>query len=340
MSKKAAHAVVVVSNAKDSRNNSNHFYNVLKSPLDLSHGHWLVGVKKIIYHNAMMTIVNESVTCKIKGGYTSKSHTMNVQTEWIKVDNLELWYRVIWSRSVWYAVEIWVGEPLEMLTVNIFVQPSYSSSPLVGELFYNVKDLPFKKLFTGFSYVVKTFSIQFVWITGGKTYRIAPGHYDTLGEVCEAINAAVQTAGLKFQEESSGRCKIVIDQEVVKSVSLNNDLNLTLGFDQREFTTSAQATHDPQLDRGRFAMFLYSNIVEYSLVGDAQAPLLDVISLPRQKFGDIVTVDVAQPTYRPVAIKQLREIEILCASDSGEAMPFAQSNSKTLVELHFINTRI
>ena len=341
----ASHSVIVVSNAKDGRNNSNHFYNVLKQPLDLSHGQWSVGVKKIIYHNTMMTIVDESLSYHTTGHYRSpKEESITASYKWKQVSGFKVWHRVHITRR--FELQVWIEEPLDVLEINIFPRPQAEGQPQIKEVFYNIHtNFPWRKewhLFSLFPSDIKHYVLEMKWTTMGKVVHIPSGHYASLEKLCKEINrqVATQTEHFRFTLwDDNAKCRLEIKSSDIESVVLNSDLNITLGFDERRFTAPQTfAPHPPQLDRGRFAMFLYSNIVEYSPVGDAQAPLLDVISLPRQKFGDIVSIEVAQPTYRPVVIKQLGEIEILCTSDTGEPMPFTESNSKTLVELHFINT--
>jgi len=326
-----------MSNVRDERNDSNHFFNVLKKPLDLSRGRWMVGVKKVIYHNTAMSIIDESITYWDRAKLRSDAHVIKKGKEqkWQKFANVKFWY----GRTKDNNVELWLEDRLDMMEVQLFIDSNKAghdpATPVVHEKYEEITDLPFKKTIGPIPDHATQYIIQFNYVSDSHTVAIRPGHYDSLNDLLVTINNSLGTSNIEFMNHED-RSYLKVNQDHVARLRLNNDLNITLGFDWREFSGHISwASHKPQLQRGRFAMFLYSNIVEYSLVGDVQVPLLGVFSFPRQKFGDIITIDVVQPMYRFVSTKQINEIEILCCSDSGEPIPF--NEAKTLVELHFIN---
>lgn len=95
------------------------------------------------------------------------------------------------------------------------------------------------------------------------------------------------------------------------------------------------ARFPPPLQRGLFAIFIYSNICGYSHVGDTLVPLLNVISMPNSNVGQIVSVDVADPMYIPVSYNTISAIEIKLTSDTGELLPFEGDSAKSIITLHF-----
>ena len=79
-------------------------------------------------------------------------------------------------------------------------------------------------------------------------------------------------------------------------------------------------------------MYIYSDIVGPSLVGDVQTPLLRVVALNRGGDG-MITASFDKPYYLPVTRHDFDQIEILLNTELGTRMPF--TNGKSLVVLHF-----
>jgi len=336
--------------AATGRNTSGHFSNVLTQPLDLSrgHGHWMVGLKKIIYQNYMKTIVDESITYRMRGAVRWTQYPITITTEWFRSGRFNVWTRVQYAPTAVgaavdgeYALELRVDEPLALLEVVIFPRRAGSEGvAAIKETIRNVKSGTMKvwRFHQSFPQTVKTFSARIEWTTANIEAPIPSGRYESLEQLCKALTLAISASAAKFEVTEDNKCRLSLVSYTMPYVRLNNDLHLMLGFDRREFSETAVAAHLPQLDRGRFALFVCSNIVEYSLVGNAQIPLLDVITIPKQEFGKNKIVEPVRPTYRRVVVNHIGEIEILCQTQDGKRDPFLDGHSRTLVELHFINT--
>ena len=79
-------------------------------------------------------------------------------------------------------------------------------------------------------------------------------------------------------------------------------------------------------------MLVYSDIVELSLVGDTQAPILG--SLPIQsEFGDQVYWSFNPPYYVRLREKHISTITIQLCDDTGELFPIA--DGKVFSRLNF-----
>lgn len=82
------------------------------------------------------------------------------------------------------------------------------------------------------------------------------------------------------------------------------------------------------------ALFVYTDIIEYQVVGDTFAPLLRTVSVPNNlRFGDYVTHNYNQPHYVPIARSNIDNIEINIKTDTGEAVKFIAG--KVILKLHF-----
>ena len=177
-----------------------------------------------------------------------------------------------------------------------------------------------------------------------SSYFVEKGYYKNIKELLESISHVKSGEyNLKdlvsFSVNKRGRVEMRILGDT-HTVTLANDLHISLGFDKAVFTEKINiARYHSQLNRGRFAFFIYSNLVQPTLVGDTEVPLLDVISIDsRANYQDVVSMDVQNPIYRRVALRNIGDIEIKIASDSGEEIWFDnESNAaKTLIALHFI----
>jgi len=107
-------------------------------------------------------------------------------------------------------------------------------------------------------------------------------------------------------------------------------------FNGIENKDKIQAYHPVEISAGLHSMYMYSDVVYPSLVGDTFAPLLRVIEIPRKhKFGETIHITYQSPQYRPVRLNEFETIEISIKDDSGIEIPF--KFGRVTVTLHFVN---
>jgi len=80
-------------------------------------------------------------------------------------------------------------------------------------------------------------------------------------------------------------------------------------------------------------MMVYTDIIEYNLVGDTQAPLLGFIPVT-SKFGEQAHWCFNPVYYVPVKENLLSSISIKICTDTGETFPF-QNDGKVICRLNF-----
>ena len=80
-------------------------------------------------------------------------------------------------------------------------------------------------------------------------------------------------------------------------------------------------------------VYLYTDIVCRSVVGNKMAPLLRVVDV-QGKQGDIISVIFEQPLYIPVLKRVFNNIHIQLATDTGQNIPFADQG-RVISVLHF-----
>ena len=95
-----------------------------------------------------------------------------------------------------------------------------------------------------------------------------------------------------------------------------------------------RAFHPVEINGGYHSLYLYTDIVYPSLVGDSFAQLLRVIEVPRKyKFGDTVHLNYDRPHYMPVMLNNFETIEISIKDDTNSLIPFMFG--RCTVVLHF-----
>ena len=79
-------------------------------------------------------------------------------------------------------------------------------------------------------------------------------------------------------------------------------------------------------------LYLYSDIVSYSFVGDTRAPLLRVCDV-QGTYGQMIQTTFTHPYYVPLARTSFESIEININNELGKPIPF--EFGKAVVTLHF-----
>ena len=119
----------------------------------------------------------------------------------------------------------------------------------------------------------------------------------------------------------------------------SNDLANVLGFspDVTYYTRSAGFTvgeykANIRSNRPFKTAYVYTNIIEPVVVGDAKVRLLRTVEIDGSR-SDVVHRVFPSPIYLPLQTKDFDAIEINIMSDAGEFLPFLQG--KSTVVLHF-----
>jgi hypothetical protein len=82
-------------------------------------------------------------------------------------------------------------------------------------------------------------------------------------------------------------------------------------------------------------IFVYCDVVEHNLVGDANVPLLRTINVPTDQERN-VNIIFNRPYYRPVSKGYINSIEVQLSDKSGDVIPFVEkAGCETLCVLHF-----
>jgi hypothetical protein len=139
-------------------------------------------------------------------------------------------------------------------------------------------------------------------------------------------------------DEASNRFHLHIKGDEY-AIKLSKSLLAILGFDFSpneevvfERKQIYKAKHVAFLNRGIDHLYVYSNIVDSSYVGNTKVPLLLICPFKRELYGNIHQ-EFLNPTYKPIIRKSIYQIDIHIYDDAGEKVPFLYG--KTVLNLHF-----
>lgn len=94
------------------------------------------------------------------------------------------------------------------------------------------------------------------------------------------------------------------------------------------------AFHPVEISGGYHSLYIYSDIVYPSYIGNTCTQILRVVEVPsKAKFGEQCVIKYENPQYRPVLVNEFESIEISIKDDTGELIPF--KFGRAIVTLHF-----
>jgi hypothetical protein len=177
-----------------------------------------------------------------------------------------------------------------------------------------------------------------------KRLVLNPGLYGSVEDVLTAlkklfVRTLLEDAVRFFYRKNVDRVYMSFFSEDgrLRQLSFSDDLCEILGFPKATPINHPgyYATRSPDIDRGMTGLYVYSDVVDNRLVGDAFVPLLRVVPL-NSKLADKyenVYIEFNNIQYHDIASIHGRDIEIRIARDNGETVVF--DKGKVIVNLHF-----
>ena len=162
------------------------------------------------------------------------------------------------------------------------------------------------------------------------------GYYTSMSELIESINTALEkelgNINIAFAlNPRTHTVKLTIDKN--HHIALHGQLSKMLGFGGGDIKIRKSSESPYVSDLHDIAsIFVYCNIVQPQIVGNASVPLLRTIAVSG-KSGDIITETFNNIQYVPLQIKSFENIEILLRTDTGDPVPFERG--KVIVTLYF-----
>ena len=170
-----------------------------------------------------------------------------------------------------------------------------------------------------------------------ETVTILPGMYLSLDEIFQSMNDALrlrnrQSVELKWKVDSITRhCEIELASDKSQLVFASQDLCSILGFSQSVwFSSKGPHRSEFPIDILRFhSVMVYTDIVEFSIIGDTKAPILRCFpfnnkiqrdSISVTKYSNYVSFDNLQ--FRRLLKNSIHSIKVELRSPTGELIPF------------------
>ncbi|MEW8547093.1 MAG: hypothetical protein AB2693_26560 [Candidatus Thiodiazotropha sp.] len=154
------------------------------------------------------------------------------------------------------------------------------------------------------------------------------------GPLLTKINASIRITYVK----SSNRLKVIAQNSKQVRVrfpaSLGEMLGVNPSMSERPVGNENYAfKYEVDLNTIHSRLYVYSDIVDYTYLGDVTAPILRVVPFNTSKTSQQSHKEFVNMHYVPVAKSFIDQVHISIRGDAGQAVPF--SHGKTLIKLHF-----
>ena len=162
---------------------------------------------------------------------------------------------------------------------------------------------------------------------------IPTGYYSDGQQIVNALNHSLKSIKASVQLlEHSGIVKLLIpaDLELVFAEPLSSLLGMP--HSNQYCRNTFYGTYPINTTRGIDALYVYSDVIQTKLVGNASVPLLSVVPL-RGAFGEMAYKEYASPVYSPLAKHVFSTVEMYITDSAGREIPF--TSGKVTVLLHF-----
>ena len=168
------------------------------------------------------------------------------------------------------------------------------------------------------------------------TITIPPGYYNDLNELfttmSDLMNPLGQTNIKLLLNQNTQKVKIRLKNAAF--VQFHPILAAMLGFDEEKqggaqpevLSVYMLKTHEGKLpidlNAGMYSLYLYTDIIEDQLVGDAFAPLLRIVHMDKKGPDDVTTRTYQSPHFVKVRMKHFDTITVRVRRDTGERIKF------------------
>ena len=179
-----------------------------------------------------------------------------------------------------------------------------------------------------------------------KEFEMIPFYYETPVHITGYINSMLKMN--KFQSSlemrSSGHCRITCKDH--EQISFHPTLAGILGFDKTTFAYNEE--EEEENERGSivynsvfksdvrssmFHMYIYSDIVSNTVVGDTYVPLLQTLPIRHHQRDTMIYEEFQIPHYMPLQTGSVPSITIKLCDETGNSIRFTRGH--VVVKLHF-----
>ena len=167
------------------------------------------------------------------------------------------------------------------------------------------------------------------------TISLAVGFYDTIPRILKEFNAKcivtprISRMSLVYNNITN---RVIFSGAEGYSLTFKGRLAVMLGFNPGEAVNipatlnlkkQHTAPHPADIHAGRYNIFIYSDIVNYQLVGDSSVPLLQCINAS-DKPRRMPTLTYDKPHHTSLSKTVIDDIEISLKNNQNQYIPFAR----------------
>ena len=173
------------------------------------------------------------------------------------------------------------------------------------------------------------------------------GVYRNVDEVIEELKkemdgTSVALKGIVNLKRKKHSGKVHVSPRDGASMTHSPILGQILGHEGKvEIRRLSKSPYYPDVQRGMHNFFVYSDIVEPSLIGDTAAPLLRIIKADptenSEEHGGLAHYTCQKPFYHPVAKANFQTLEMNIRDELGRNVAF--EGGKVIATLHFRQRR-
>ena len=166
---------------------------------------------------------------------------------------------------------------------------------------------------------------------------ISPGYYPDMKTVCAYLNALLmETKAKDFVQfgltTEDKRLRITFVNGGALVIAQNaGEFSFALGLATNDFITGQPVYYSPvesykqdsisRLDLQTPALYVYTDIIDYQIVGDVRAPLLRTVPVKGDR-GQAQHVEFLHRIWLPVNKGYINSIELTICNDAGELISF------------------
>ncbi len=153
--------------------------------------------------------------------------------------------------------------------------------------------------------------------------------------LADMIMRSTETTPVFQYGDTSQRATVAVPEGT--KVELSQPLQSMLGMEQCELEEGQHTGTKPvDLQGGFYSLYIYCDLLEPRIVGDAQVPLLRIVPIEGTQ-GQMVTKTYENLQYIPMLKKNFRTVELYIMTDTGELVAF--NPGKLVITLHFRRKR-
>ena len=175
------------------------------------------------------------------------------------------------------------------------------------------------------------------------TVKIENGYYKTVSELVDEINSkrGEYFKGKLFVNPANNQVKIILQEG--ENIAFHKTMAALLGFPDDIFFSNAwsprkviKAPMNADVHASMHNIFIYTNIVKETLVGNGYYPLLRIITTAGE-HGMNTSQNFLKPYYHEVAFDRLSSIRLTLCDDQSKPVKF--ESGKVICKLHFRRKR-